>query len=216
MNEANILESAPNLNTARPPQQARGKERFERILAAAEAQLMARSLNDFSIPDLAAELSCTRTSIYHFFPSPYAILNELTRRHLVSLEQEVEIVSKGVSTKPWRDIIDDVSKAVSGYYNAHPVAGTLILGSVASHESHQAMQLTILHLGRHVERLMGLMNITLPTNPDAKALTVEAGTACLRLSYFLHGKITPQYQQECARMMTSYLENFVEQKESSD
>lgn len=201
---------APMLE-ARPPQQARGRERFERILEAAEAQLLERGLSDFSIPELASSLGYTRTSVYHFFPTPYAILNELTQRYLLNLEQRVELLSETIAGKPWPRVIEEVSKLVADYYNTHPVAGILILGSIASHESHRAMQLTIVHIGRHVERLMREIGVILPDKePDAKALTVELGTACLRLSYFLHGKITDAYRQECASAMIGYLNRFVD------
>ncbi|WP_372749381.1 TetR/AcrR family transcriptional regulator [Litorivivens sp.] len=207
------MNDTATLIEARPPQQARGRERFERILHAAEKQLLARGISDFSIPELASKLGYTRTSVYHFFPTPYAILNELTRRHLLTIEQQVEKLSKSIEGKRWQQVIEEVSNLVADYYNAHPVAGILILGSVASHESHRAMHLTIVHLGKHVENLMELIGVSLPSHePDAKALTVELGTACLRLSYFLHGKITDAYRQECTNAMIGYLNRFIESK----
>lgn len=75
---------------ARAPQQLRGKARFEKILAEAEQVLLAKGISGFSIPELAERLAYTRTSIYHFFPTPYAVLNELTRRYLIKLEEHVE------------------------------------------------------------------------------------------------------------------------------
>lgn len=204
------MSEATSLIEARPPQQARGRERFERILQAAEAQLLQRGLSDFSIPELASELGYTRTSVYHFFPTPYAILNELTRRHLQEIEQQVEVLSEKSEGKDWHVVIDEVSNLVADYYNSHPVAGILILGSVASHESHRAMHLTIMHLGKHVEKLMRAIDVELPSKePDAKALTVELGTACLRLSYFLHGTITDAYRRECSNAMVGYLTQFI-------
>lgn len=201
---------------ARPPQQARGRERFERILEASEAQLLERGLSDFSIPELASVLGYTRTSIYHFFPTPFAILNELTRRHLLTIEAQVEVMSHNIEGKSWQQVVEEVANLVADYYNRHPVAGILILGSISSHESHRAMQLTIVHIGRHVDKLMRALGVTLPNSePDAKALTVELGTACLRLSYFLHGKITNAYRRECANAMIGYLNRFIESDRDS-
>lgn len=206
-----ITSSTP---AARSPQQARGRQRFERILEAAEEQLIHRGLSDFSIPELASSLKCTRTSIYHFFPTPYAILNELTRRHLITLEQEIENLSTTIEGKPWRQVINEVANIVADYYNQHQAARILILGSVASHESHQALHLSISHIGHHVDTLMRTIGVILPSdNPDAKALVVELGTACLRLSYFLHGEITPAYRRECAVAMIAYLERIIQQEE---
>ncbi|WP_372862231.1 TetR/AcrR family transcriptional regulator [Spongiibacter sp.] len=205
--------SSVSTTIARPPQQARGRERFEKILSAAQQLLLQRGLSDFSIPELASTLGYTRTSIYHFFPTPYALLNELTRRALEEVELQVEQVSQNIEGKSWQQVIEEVSTVVANFYNQHPIASILILGSVASNESHQAMQLTIVHLGRHVDKLMSAVNIKLPSeNPDAKALTVELGTACLRLSYFLHGNITPEYRRECANAMIGYLERVITQQ----
>ncbi|MBB3048110.1 AcrR family transcriptional regulator [Litorivivens lipolytica] len=198
------------LTEARPPQQARGRERFERILEAAEAQLLARGASELSIPELASSLGYTRTSVYHFFPTPYAILNELTRRHLSAIEAQIEIMSQNTADKAWQDVIGEVSDLVSNYYNTHPVAGVLILGSAASTESHKALQLTVLSLGRYVDRLMRTVGVRLPSGElDAKSLTVELGTACLRLSWFLHGRITDAYRAECKRAIMAYLNQFI-------
>ena len=195
--------------TARLPQQARGRERFEGILAASEQLLIEKGIDGFSIPELASVLQCTRTSIYHFFPTPFAILNELTRRYLCKLEEEVRAVSVGFETQPWRDVIEHVSVTVSRFHNNNPVGALLILGAVATSESHQALQLTISHLGRYVDDLMRAIGVVLPDDePNAAALTVELGTACLRLSYYLHGEVTDAYRRECSRAMISYLEQF--------
>ena len=199
----------PSEYTARVPQQARGRERFEGILTASEALLLEKGIDGFSIPELASVLKCTRTSIYHFFPTPFAILNELTSRYLSRLEAEVQAVSVGFENRPWRDVINHVSEVVSRFHNSNPVGAMLILGAVATSESHQALQLTISHLGRYVDNLMRQIGVVLPDDePNATALTVELGTSCLRLSYYLHGKVTEAYQRECGRAMISYLEQF--------
>ena len=194
---------------ARKPAQARGRERFETILAAAETLLAERGNDGFSIPELASRLACTRTSIYHFFPTPYAILNELTRRYLQRLENEVGELAIGTTGQPWRVVIDDVATRVAAFYNRHPVAGMLVLGAAASNESHQALQLSIAHLGHHVDALMREEGVLLPRSaPDATALTVELGTACLRLSYHLHGEVTEVYRRECAEAMIRQLARY--------
>jgi len=194
---------------ARAPQQSRGRERFERILSESEKLLLKKGLSGFSIPELAERLGYTRTSIYHFFPTPYAILNELTRRYLVKLEEHVAAAGQEAAQLPWPQVVYRISEAVSEFHNTHPVGRMLILGATASDESHKALELTIEHLGRQVERLMKSVNVKLPRNkPNAAALTVELGTACLRLSYHLHGEITPEYQEECGRAMVGYLQNF--------
>ena len=206
MNNANVA-----VSEARVPQQARGRERFESILAESETLLLAKGLSDFSIPDLAERLGCTRTSIYHFFPTPYAILNELTRRYLVKIEEHVVAAGKKSAGLPWTQTVYQIAEAVTEFNNGNPVGRMLVLGTIASDESHKALELTIEHIGRQVDRLMRAFGIILPqSKPNAPALTVELGTACLRLSYHLHGEITPEYQEESAKAMISYLKNFAD------
>lgn len=203
---SDVARSAP---AARKPAQARGRERFEAILTEADALLASRGTEAFSIPELASRLGCTRTSIYHFFPTPYAILNELTQRYLQRLEAEVAELAIGTTGQPWRDVIEQVAARVSAFYNRNPVAGMLVLGAVASSESHQALQLSVAHLGYHVDALMRETGVVLPgSEPNATALTVELGTACLRLSYYLHGQVTPSYEHECAQAMIRQLERY--------
>jgi AcrR family transcriptional regulator len=203
--------SVVSLSQARAPQQERGRERFEKILAESEMLLLAKGISAFSIPELAERLGYTRTSIYHYFPTPYAILNELTRRYLIQLEEHVELAGQVLGKIPWQDVVHQVAAAVANFHNSNPVGRMLILGVMASDESNKSLELTIEHLGRHIDRLMQSVNIVLPTeNPNVLALTVELGTACLRLSYHFHGEITPEYQRESARAMISYLKNFAE------
>tara|TARA_R110001583_G_scaffold5106_12_gene28274 strand:- start:1011 stop:1667 length:657 start_codon:yes stop_codon:yes gene_type:complete len=194
---------------ARAPQQLRGKARFEKILAEAEQVLLAKGISGFSIPELAERLAYTRTSIYHFFPTPYAVLNELTRRYLIKLEEHVEAAVQQLGELTWQEMVYKITEAVADFHNSKPVGRMLILGAMASDESSKALELTIEHLGGQVETLMAAVNVLLPaSNPNARALTVELGTACLRLSYHFHGVITPEYQRESARAMISYLNNF--------
>ncbi|MGJ8668496.1 MAG: TetR/AcrR family transcriptional regulator [Oceanococcus sp.] len=197
------------LAQARPPQQERSRERFENILSESEKLLLKGGLSGFSIPELAQRLGYTRTSIYHFFPTPYAILNELTRRYLEKLEADIEVAGRQSVELSWPQIVQRIAAAVTHFHNSNPVGCLLILGATASDESHRALALTIEHLGRQVSRLMSSVSVDLPLHkPNAAALTVELGTACLRLSYHLHGEITPEYQEECARAMIGYLKNF--------
>ncbi|MBB5186004.1 AcrR family transcriptional regulator [Zhongshania antarctica] len=197
------------ISEARAPQQLRGKARFEKILAEAELLLLAKGISGFSIPELAERLGYTRTSIYHFFPTPYAVLNELSRRYLIKLEGHVEGAVQQLGRLSWPQMVYRITETVAEFHNSNPVGRMLILGAMASDESSKALELTIEHLGRQVEMLMASVNVVLPaSNPNARALTVELGTACLRLSYHFHGVITPEYQRESARTMISYLNNF--------
>lgn len=194
---------------ARVPSQARGRERFEVILKAAENQLLKRGISGLSIPEIAESLEYTRTSIYHYFPTPYAILNELSHRYLSRLEQHASEAGIQFAGMPWETVLQEISQAMMEFHNSNPVGRMLILGAPASSESHQALEMTIVRMSRHVVGLMRSIGVELPKEPvNAAALTVELGTACLRLSYHMHGEITPAYRDECARAMIQFLRRF--------
>lgn len=196
----------------RVPQQSRSRKRFELILQEADKLLLEEGLSGFSIPELAKRLGFTRTSIYHFFPTPQAILNEVTRRYLKGLDDEF-LAARAAATKVnWREAVLMIAEVVSNYYNAHPVGRMLILGMSASEESYHALAAAMDQIQRQIDVLMPAFGFRASSsNPNVAALTVEIGTACLRLSYHLHGEITKEYQKECARVMISYLENFIDE-----
>lgn len=88
--------------TAKRPQQRRAVERFERVLATAETLLRTGGLRAFSIPAIADELGCTRGSIYAHFPTPDAVLNELSVRYLGQIFARFAGMA-GLSQMPWRE-----------------------------------------------------------------------------------------------------------------
>jgi AcrR family transcriptional regulator len=195
----------------RQPLQQRAKARFENVLAEAEILLLELGLNGFSIPLLAERLGYPRASIYKFFPTPYAVYNELLRRYLARLEQALAqgagpVVARGV---PWHEAAASLVQHAAEFHNSHPVARLLILGGPVSDESYRAQEITIQHLGGLTRQLFASTGISLPAEPDVASLAVDIGTTCFRHSVFLHGEITPAYRDEAAYAMISYLSRYV-------
>lgn len=200
----------------RAPQQSRSRKRFELILQESDKLLLEKGINGFSIPELAKRLGFTRTSIYHFFPTPQAILNEVTRRYLKLLEEELVGAEMAAANMSWRRVVHMMAEILATFYNNHPVGRMMILGVSSSDESYHALAATMEQIQRRINMVFSAFGIhASKENPNVAAITVEIGTACLRLSYHLQGEITEEYQYECARVMISYLENFVvEDKET--
>jgi AcrR family transcriptional regulator len=197
------------LATAKPPQQRRAVERFERVLATAESLLERGGLRDFSIPAVAREIGCTRGSIYAHFPTPHAVLNELAVRYLGQIFARFARMPE-LGQMSWRDGIRTGVDMAASFYDAHPVARMLILGGAVTDAGFRAQELTvkqIADLGRLAWRARG---IELPTDPDVAALAIDLGMACFRRSVFAHGAITPRYRKVAAEIMVGFLEPFVE------
>jgi AcrR family transcriptional regulator len=207
MNQALSSDALP-----RHPLQQRAKDRFERVLEEAAILLLETGLGGFSIPLLAERLGYPRATIYKFFPTPYAVLNELLRRCLAGLEETLvreagPVVAQGL---PWREAAQLLVTHAATFHNANPVARLLILGGPVSDESYRAQEITIQHLGGLARQLMGSLGIALPQEPDVATLAIDIGTTCFRHSVFLHGEITPAYRDEAAYAMVAYLSRYAD------
>lgn len=201
---------------ARRPQQQRAKDRFERVLEAAESLLLEAGLGGFSIPELANRLGFTRASIYKFFPTPYAVLNELLNRHLQALEEELGEQGERLLALPWRQLARAIVTLAADFHNAHPVGRLLILGGPVTDDSYRAQEIAIERLGHLARLLMQRHGVELPNEPDVATLAVDIGTTCFRVSFFKHGEITPAYRQEAARAMVAYLSEYTTATEDGE
>jgi len=191
---------------ARQPQQQRAIDRFEVVLEEARALLAESGMAGFSIPVVAQRLGYTRASIYKFFPTPYAILNELTRRHFAGLELHLAANAQRFDGLSWQDVVREMVHLAAGFHNAHPVGMMLALGGTATDESHRSYELTIAHLGALSRQLLIARGIDVEKAPfDVAALAVDVGTTCFRHSYFLHRHITPTYRDAAAEVMVDFL-----------
>lgn len=202
MNQALSSDALP-----RRPLQQRAKERFERVLEEAELLLLEQGLGGFSIPLLAERLGYPRATIYKFFPTPYAVFNELLRRYLAKLEESLALEAGPVLAQgvPWREAARVLVTHAAKFHNTNPVARLLILGGPVSDESYRAQEITIQHLGALTRRLFAAAGISLPAEPDVATLAIDIGTTCFRHSVFLHGEITPGYRDEAVYAMVAYL-----------
>jgi AcrR family transcriptional regulator len=205
--------SAPTLDrlaTARQPRQLRARVRFDQVLDAAAGLLREQGLAGFSIPAVAERLGFTRASIYKFFPTPNAVLNELARRSLDALEMRLQKLAPVILADPWPDALRAMTLEAAAFHNANTVSRLLILGGPVSDESYRAQELTIQRLGDLTRALFLTRGLHLPTaKPDAAMLAVDLGTTCFRVSQFLHGRITPEYADEAVVVMESYLRRYI-------
>jgi AcrR family transcriptional regulator len=208
MNELNTLE-------ARSPLQQRGQARVDAVLTAAHGLLADEGLSAFSIPALAKRLGFTRMSIYHFFPTSAAILNELTRRALDGMEQRVVAQAMLHPKRRWDDQIVALVRVAIEYFKENPVAQLVVLGNGLTAEGLKAQSVTVLHLGNVTSRLFEATGYSLPRVPiDTPALLIDLGMTCLRMSVQLHGRITPEFEREATDVMIRYLEPHIKEQQS--
>lgn len=200
---------------ARQPLQERAKMRFERVLETAETLLLESGLGGFSIPTLAERLEWPRATIYKFFPTPYAIFNELVRRDLQKLEDALfEQAARLPASTGWEEGVSIIVTRATQFYNQNPVAQLLILGGPVSDDSYRAQELTIQRLGALGRNLLSNLGVSMPlSNPDVASLAIDIGATCFRHSVFLHGRITPAYRDEAIHAMSAYLQRYADDSE---
>jgi len=194
------------LAVAKQPTQLRAVKRFDRVVAEAEALLIEKGLSGFSIPLLAERLRYTRGSVYVYFPTHYAILNELASRYLAQLEGAFQSRAAELARMNLREAIEAIIDQAISFYKAHPVAALLILGGAVTDDSYRAQEMTNQRLGNLGRALWQQKGLVLPTVPaDIATLAVDIGTACMRRSYFAHGKITRAYRDAAIAAMVAFL-----------
>ncbi|MCH8498219.1 MAG: TetR/AcrR family transcriptional regulator [Marinobacter sp.] len=192
---------------ARKPAQGRSRERMERVLAAAEALLLDVGPEQASIPDIAARSGVPRASIYQFFPNKYALFLAIGDTHLTQVGALIEQIGATLAGQPLPELIRAATGAVSDYYNAHPVASMLILGGPMSRTAYLSQEVTIQDIGRQMRGLLesNQPGLVFPSEPDAITLAVEIAFACMRYSYFAHGRITEAMCDQAAVAAQAYL-----------
>lgn len=198
------------LAIARQPTQQRAKDRFERILQEAEKLLIEAGLSGFSIPAIAERLGYTRGSVYAYFPTPYAILNELIKRYLVDLEAVFYSRAEELRELGWREGIARVVEHAVKFHNANPAARLLILGGAVTDDSYRAQERTNKHLGDLGRKVWSPARALPKGPPDVTTLCADIGTAVFRRSFFEHGEITPAYRDAAITAMIGFLAPYLD------
>ncbi|WP_348672786.1 TetR/AcrR family transcriptional regulator [uncultured Abyssibacter sp.] len=197
------IDGAP---AARKPSQARSRERVEKVVAGADALLAEGGLERFSIPTLAERLGMSRRSIYLFFPTPYDLLNEVTRRYIARLEDHLAQRLTELGKPDMTEMLARMTFAAADFHNRNPVGRLLILGGAVTDNSYKAQDMNKRHLGSLARNILLEYGFVMPESPpDVATIAVEMGTACYRHSYGSHGLITDDYKVESAYVMLLYL-----------
>lgn len=203
-----MSQPAPDAVATRPSQQ-RARLRFERILAEAELMLAESGLSGFSIPLLAERLGYTRGSVYAYFPTPYALFNELMAAYLLDMERFLRDELRRMPAGSWDEVAVHLVRVTADFYNRHAVAALLLLGGAVTDSSYRAQEMCIKHLADMARTLFERVGMQLPRDPDVIVLTVDIGTACLRRSFFEHGHVTPAYCDIASKAMTGFLAPYI-------
>ena len=192
----------------RRPRQARGQEKFEKILDAADALIADKGTADnLSLYDIADKAGVAVGSVYHFFPSNHAVLVALIERYDQRFGELVEDPVDASCIAGWRDVVWLQTERSRQYINETPGALIMILGSgqtwatrLADAEGDTAIAVSM------VSAIRGFFN--LPANPPPEKIIFNAIRmleALWATSYLRHGLVTDDYAEETHKAMCAYL-----------
>lgn len=191
----------------RRPRQARGIEKFNKILDAADELIIENGVEEVSLYDVADRANVAVGSVYHFFPSMQSALVALIERYDNNF---AELVSQPVDPseiESWRDVLRYQTERSREYINATPAAMILILGpgqNWGTRLADTAGDSTI------ASSMIESMNdfYVVPNNPnpnDTMLNCIKILESLWTLSYMKHGIVTDEYAEETRKAMVAYL-----------
>jgi AcrR family transcriptional regulator len=130
--------ASPAKSLRKTPTQARAKERFERILAAASALIAKSGSDHMKMSDVAADAGVPIGSVYQYFPDKSAIIITLAQRIMDLVRHGLSQAMESVGS------LDDAERALmttlDDYYQlflAEPVARDSWFGMQADQTLHE-------------------------------------------------------------------------------
>ena len=191
----------------RPPSQARGEAKFERLLDATQAMIEERGIDEFSLADVAKRADVATGSAYHFFPSLEAAFVALVERFDRAFAEIVRQPIAKEDATSWQAILAIHFENSREYINANPAALTLIIGPGRSWQSKQADTLGDSQIASAMAESY-TQHFVLPEHPPTNELLL-LGIRILEgfweLSVQQHGYVTQAFSEETIKAATAYL-----------
>ena len=189
------------------PLQQRSQKRMEQALETATILLKTLPLDQISIPEIAKYSGVPRSSIYQFFPTIGVLINELTHRHMLLLLSYLQQNITSYLTLDTLEILKDLIRQTSDFYNQNHVASVLILSGSMSVESFNVQQNTINQIIANIIMILGMNKqptIIQQDDPTIEHL-VEITFSLMKKSYFKQGSISASVQQDIFDICRVYL-----------
>ena len=203
--EFNILDN--DAYRFRRPRQARGQEKFDKILQVADAMLVENGADELSLYDIAERAEVAVGSVYHFFPSKHAVLLALVEHYDCQFEKLVDLQVDQLETDSWQDVLWRQTERSRSYINSTPGALIMILGSGQTWATRLRDSQGDLEIAKSMAASIQRY-FQLPESPPAEKLlfnTIRLLEALWATSYIEHGSVTDEYAQETQKAICAYL-----------
>ena len=148
-----------------------------------------------------------RASVYQFFPSILAVWKALALRYLEALQIHLGHNVLNQRFTHWSQAWDALIDAAVDFYDANPLAQSILLGSEGTQEIRTADPEYDLRYAEWIaESFAHLADHDLAFRVEHLRVNVTCTTALFSLSVWEHGRITPFYAREAKRVSKTYTE----------
>jgi AcrR family transcriptional regulator len=194
-------------NVPRKPERANGKRRYAELVGAAERLLEREGLAHLTIQKIAKEAGVPMASVYHFFPSPTAACLAVAETFLEGFAKVLGEEIAGADVMEWHQIIGVLQRRTIDFYDAHPYASALILGSDRSWYIRQYDLANNKAMAETIARLIQPYFAAVNSQSLLSAITtaISISDAVWALSVAEHGRIMPDYADDALLAVCSYL-----------
>jgi len=136
------------------PQQARSRQRLDRILEVSVQAIEEKGLPALSIRDIARRADINIATFYQFFPNRGALIRALTERFMGETSALLERAIEQAGTKPLENAVADILESMFAYFLHNPAYLEVWYGGQADPVLRALNQRDTEENARVVERLM--------------------------------------------------------------
>ncbi len=199
-----------NNSTPKLPVQDRSRDRVERVLDAAEDLVNVYGAGHVTMQMISRGSGVGRASVYQFFPSILAVWKALALRYLAALQAHFERNVSSTEFAHWTDLWDALIDAAIEFYDANPLARSILLGSDGTQEIRIADPEYDRRYAEWIaEHFANLVEQDRVLSVEHLRVNVTCTTALFSLSVWEHGRITPFYAAEAKRVSKMYTRGVV-------
>ena len=194
----------------RLPSQARGEEKFERILDVTHEMIEELGHDGFSLGDVAERAGVAKGSAYHFFPNLEAVFMALVARYDDIFVDITSAPVEASDVKSWEDIVDIHFERAREYINANPATLSLLIGPGRTWSSRQADAVGDVRIAKSMLATIGRFFVV-PSEPPPEQLlhlAIQILNGFWELSVQTHGYVTDEFSRETTRASCAYMRQY--------
>ena len=203
---AGVTPNERDLKKRRVPQQARSKERVERILDAAADLVATRGVEGLSTRGIAESASIPVASLYQYFADKEDILLALVERDIEAMDTQVMTDVGALEAPTIPDIVETTMRAFVKVYHRSPAFVMIWLRGRTNHAIRRYGRDHNRQVARDLFDLAsGLGLLTDEARPEYAEIAVEIGDRLFQLAFETDLNGDPVVLAEAEKMVANYL-----------